>query len=267
MGWMQGTLGKGSKQKCRLADAPLPADGRQAWKFGPQFTRDRLEKSKRGEDKREDSHTRQANNNFEAAGPARLDEKLKPSHCRRERGLQQAAGRLTEDKSSALKTRCTSSLCGSTGQLPLLAGLRLSRSEPSRSSWGPEDCPATLMPGGCAPQASGLLLTLQLWSHGAVATQVGSGPGRSTHCGHCTQRPLLSCLRSWCLPFRIVAVAHRAPRPRENTRGSFLISFLLRICFLWSWALPDTVLHILDMEFVLRRLQLKLSKAMLDRGV
>ena len=148
-----------------------------------------------------------------------------------------------------------------------LADLKLGCSEPGRSTWGPEDCPAALMPGSCAPQASGLLLSLQLRSHGAVATQVGSGPRRSTHCGHCTQRPLLSCLGSWCLPFRIVAVAHRAPRPRENTRGSFLISFLLRICFLWSQALPDTDLHVLDLEFVLRRLQLKLSKAVLDHGV
>lgn len=149
-------------------------------------------KSQNAERTKGKTHTRQANNNFEAAEPARLDEKLKPSHCRRERGLQQAAGQLTEDKSSALKTRCTSSLCGSTGQFPRLAGLRLGRNDPGRSSWGPEDCPAALTPGGCAPQASGLLLTLQLWSHGAVATQVGSGPGRSTHCGHCTQRPLLS---------------------------------------------------------------------------
>ena len=189
------------------------------------------------------------------------------SHCRRDRGLPQAAGRLTEGKSSSLKTRRASSLCGSTGQFPLLAGLSLDLSEPGRSTWGPEDCPAALMPGSCAPQASGLLLSLQLRSHGAVATQVGSGPRRSTHCGHCTQRPLLSCLGSWCLPFRIVAVAHRAPRPRKNTRGSFLISFLLRICFLWSQALPDTDFHVLDLEFVLRRLQLKLSKAVLDHGV
>ena len=63
-----------SKQTCRLADGPLPADRRRAWKPRPQLQETHL-KCQNREDKREDSHTQQANNNFETAGPARVDEK------------------------------------------------------------------------------------------------------------------------------------------------------------------------------------------------
>lgn len=108
----------GSKQKCRLAETPYLQMEDRHGNSDPSLQGTDL-KSQNGGTKGKTHTPRQANNNFEAAEPARLDEKLKPSLQER-RGLQQAAGQLTEDKSSALKTRCTSSLCGSTGQFPSL---------------------------------------------------------------------------------------------------------------------------------------------------